>query len=269
MLSSVDYQEVLQMRREFAALRFDWERTKRDYYARKYRPDQPRVPAGSREGGQWTDDGGSDGSSGGGDASPNGNTSTSRARLADANNISDPTVMSDASPDPIIPGAQYAQTQIVIKPSALTGISSVDEKTKLLANTLARVMDGVDYAPDLGPRLYGIEVHTAFAAALRFQQIPGIEVEPTFGGPYYGAKDSVRPDAILRNDAGDIVAIYDVKTGERSIDPKRAAELRVSAGVGNSVPVIELSIPYGVRRKNAPFEESREAFLRAGNNWRF
>lgn len=27
-------------------------------YERKYRPDQPRVPAGSREGGQWTEDGG-------------------------------------------------------------------------------------------------------------------------------------------------------------------------------------------------------------------
>jgi hypothetical protein len=28
-----------------------------DIYERKYRPDQPRVPAGSREGGQWTDEG--------------------------------------------------------------------------------------------------------------------------------------------------------------------------------------------------------------------
>lgn len=54
----------------------------------------------------------------------------------------------------------------------------------------------------------------------------------------------------MRSDSGDIVAIYDVKTGERGIDLIRAARLRVAAGVGNSVPVIELSIPYGVLRKS-------------------
>ena len=57
MLSKADYEEVLQMRREFAVLRADWQRTIVDYYARKYNPNQPRVPAGSREGGQWAPDG--------------------------------------------------------------------------------------------------------------------------------------------------------------------------------------------------------------------
>ena len=61
MLSYAEYQEVLQMRRELAALRADLDRTVRDYYARKFSPDQPRVPAGSREGGQWTGDGGDNG----------------------------------------------------------------------------------------------------------------------------------------------------------------------------------------------------------------
>jgi hypothetical protein len=113
------------------------------------------------------------------------------------------------------------------------------------------VKDVLDYLPDLGPAAYGIQVHTAFAAAIRFQNLPGVEVEPTFGGAYYGAKDSLRPDAILRSDSGDIVVIYDVKTGKSGIDPIRAARLRLSAGVGNNVPVIELSIPYGVQRKSA------------------
>lgn len=241
------------MRREFVALRFDWERTIGRYYKRKYRPDQPRVPAGSREGGQWTYDGG--GGTSHREASPSSNVGagTSRVRPADESSVLGSAIMSDANPDPIIPGAQYAQTPINIDASALTGISSIDDTTRQLANTLARVKDVVNYLPDLGPTLYGTEVHTAFAAALRLQQLPGVEVEPTFGGPYYGVKDSVRPDAILRNDAGDIVAIYDVKTGESGIDPIRAARLRVNAGVGNNVPVIELSIPYGVRRKNASF----------------
>jgi hypothetical protein len=47
-------------------------------YERKYSADQPRVPAGSREGGQWTDGEGNSGQSG----------------------RTDPHVISDASPDP-------------------------------------------------------------------------------------------------------------------------------------------------------------------------
>ena len=254
MLSRSEYKEVLEMHREVMELRADLKRTASEHCARKYSPNQPRVPAGSREGGRWTDNGGVSISvdSGG----------FSRVRLADAGSIAAPTVMSDATPDPIIPGARYAQTQIDMKPSAWTGISSIDDNTKRLANTLARVKDALDYLPDVGPALYGIQVHTAFAAAVRLQRLPGVEVEPTFGGAYYGAKDSLRPDAILRSDSGDIVAIYDVKTGKSGIDPIRAARLRLSAGVGNNVPVIELSIPYGVQRKSADV-------LRLGNvkNW--
>lgn len=242
MLSRSEYDEVLQMRREVTSLRDDLRRTIHSYYARKYSPNQPRVPAGSREGGQWI--------SGSGVSISVDDGSLPRVRLADAGSVAKPTVMSDATPDPIIPGAQYAQTQINIDTSALTGISSIDGTTKRLANTLARVRDGLNYLPDLGPAVYGTQVHTAFAAAVRLQRLPGVEVEPTFGGPYYSAKKSLRPDAILRSDSGDIVAIYDVKTGERGIDPIRAARLRVAAGVGNNVPVIELSIPYGVRRKS-------------------
>lgn len=243
MLTQSEYEEVLNMRRQVNYLRVDLDRTARAYCAQKYRPNQPRVPAGSREGGRWTDANGV--------AISVDDGSRSRVRVPDARMVTNPAVMSDATPDPIIAGAQYAQTQVAIDTSALTGISSIDDTTKTLANTLARVKDVVNYLPDLGPAGYGVQVHTAFAAAIRFQNLPGVEVEPTFGGAYYGAKDSLRPDAILRSDSGDIVAIYDVKTGESGIDPIRAARLRLSAGVGNNVPVIELSIPHGVRRKSA------------------
>jgi hypothetical protein len=208
-------------------------------YERKYSPDQPRVPAGNPDGGQWT----TVGIAGGG------------SETGKRPGISTPGVaMSDASPDPLKPGAQYAQlTRIEIDTSALTGIQRIDDTTVRLTNTLARVMDVVKYTPDLGPALYGTEIHTIFAAALRLQQLPGVDVEPTFG-LYYSAKDSVRPDAVLRNDAGDIVAIYDVKTGGRGIDPIRAANFRLRAGVGNDVPVIVLSVPYGVHRKSLALE---------------
>jgi hypothetical protein len=49
-------------------------------YERKYSPNQPRVPAGSREGGQWTSDGGgNDGNSG--------NSSIESGRPADVQKI--------------------------------------------------------------------------------------------------------------------------------------------------------------------------------------
>lgn len=56
---------------------------------RKYSPNHPRVPAGSSEGGRWT---GGDGGGGGG-------------------GTNDHRVLSDASPDAIRPGAQYAQNR--------------------------------------------------------------------------------------------------------------------------------------------------------------
>ena len=204
---------------QLAALRFETALIREAYRGRKagFNPNQQRVPAGTQAGGRWT---------------------------------------SDATPDPIIPGAQYAQTSINIDTSALTGISTIDDTTKQLANTLARVKDVVEYLPTFSPQRYGTEVHTAFAAAVRVQNLPGIapsDVETTFGGGRYGAKDSVRTDVVLRNDVGDVIAIYDVKTGDKSIDPVRAARLRLKVGVGNEVPIIQMSFTDGITRKYAFF----------------
>lgn len=54
MLSFAEYKEVLQMRRDFAALRIEWKRAVREFYARKFDPDQPRDDHG-----RWVDTGGS------------------------------------------------------------------------------------------------------------------------------------------------------------------------------------------------------------------
>jgi hypothetical protein len=51
--------EIRRVRRDQAAIRLEWENIKREYYARKYDPNQPRVPAGNAAGGQWTSEGGS------------------------------------------------------------------------------------------------------------------------------------------------------------------------------------------------------------------
>ena len=197
-----------------AALRFQRALKKYVDSCRKagFNPNQPRVPAGSREGGQWTHDSG-EGSRYGG--------STSRTRVANATGDSSPASMNDATPDPIISGAQYAQAPINIDTSALTGISTIDNTTKQLATTLARIKDSVEYLPTLTPQGYGRAVHTAFAAAVRVQGLRGIapsDVETTFGGNRYGAKGSIRTDVVLRNDVGDVIAIYDVKTAKRALN---------------------------------------------------
>jgi hypothetical protein len=241
-----------QFRRELAYLRFETALIRRFYVDRKFNPNQPRVPAGSREGGQWTTEGSAD-------TTRPSSESPARARRAEATSILSSQVMSDSTPDPIVSDAQYAQTQFNIDPSALTGVSTIDTTTKQLANTLARVKDTFESTSNLSPRTYGTAIHTAFARAVRAQGLPGIassDVETTFGGDRYGAKDSVRTDVILRNDGGDVIAIYDVKTGEKGIEPKRAAELRIKAGVGNEVPIIQMSFPYGISRKNLILRKS-------------
>lgn len=58
--------DLLSLRSDLAALRMQLALTKlRHALRRKYRPDQPRVPAGNPHGGQWTDEGGGQGTSGG------------------------------------------------------------------------------------------------------------------------------------------------------------------------------------------------------------
>jgi hypothetical protein len=220
--------ELLQVRRDLTALKFELA-LRRIFH--KYSPDQPRVPAGSPEGGQWTSGGG-------------GQLTVVDGR--DHVGVSDSRILSDASPDPVRPGAQYAQTRIEIDTSALTGIGDIDWTTVALADRLGRVVDRV---PGGSGPLYGTLVHAEFKASLLTDPIPNVTVEPTLGGTgIYGARDSIRPDAVLRSPTGDIRAFYDVKTGDSGIGRPRAAKFRAFSTSG--VPVIELSVRRGVLLKS-------------------
>jgi hypothetical protein len=84
--------ELLALRRDHAALRHALDEVKAALLARKagFDPNQPRVPAGNSDGGQWTD------AEGGGQA---------------GGSYDEGIVLSDETPDnEWIPGAQYAQT---------------------------------------------------------------------------------------------------------------------------------------------------------------
>jgi hypothetical protein len=148
-------------------------------------------------------------------------------------------------------GEQYAgpPRDIAYGPNAWTGIQQIDETTKRLAEILARVVDETT-PTHLSPSFYGILVHKRFAAAVIDERIRGIspsDVEHTFSLPsdYGGHRKAVKPDVVLRNDSGDIIAIYDVKTLDASLRPGRANQLRAATKADSNVPVIDLHIERG------------------------
>jgi hypothetical protein len=178
-----------------------------------FNPDQPRVPAGNPDGGRWTSEGG--------------NRATDFSAVRRSTRVS----------------IDYFK--------ALTGISTINNTTKALSETLAQTMERVDFIPDWTPQAYGTAVHVAFGTAVRFQDLPGIglnDVEHSFGGDY-GEPGSIRTDVVLRNEAGDIIAIYDVKTGGARLSAARVQELRQKTGVGPNVPIIEMSVSRGATLK--------------------
>jgi hypothetical protein len=81
---------------------------------------------------------------------------------------------------------------------------------------------------------------------VRAQNLPGIGtngVEQSFdaeGLARYGLDGSIRTDVVLRNEKQQIIAIYDVKTGNATMRPVREAEIRAFTRVGRDVPVIIL-----------------------------
>lgn len=80
-------------------------------------------------------------------------------------------------------------------------------------------------------------------------------VEQTFGpnpdnrSVPYGSKGSVRTDVVLRNDIGDVIAIYDVKTGSAKLGPLRVQGLREKTDASPRIPIIEMHIQRGLSLK--------------------
>jgi len=230
---------------------------------KKYFPDQPRVPAGNgRPSGQWTRDGV-------GDAETPALSSRSRAEHEGASDIessigsdadlsdshestkfsvtlrqpSQPDqVLSDANPDPIKPGEQYAQIAIAKVPH--TGDSRIDTTTDTLLETLAMIDAGIPRG--VGP-LYGTALHVAFANAVRALNLPGIGtegVEQSFSlvdVAKYGAAGTIRTDVALWDDAQkNVIAIYDLKTGGATLSGGRVRELMSRVPGGANAIVFEI-----------------------------
>ena len=93
-----------------------------ELYERKYRPDQARVPAGSREGGQWTDD------------EAQGDSTERPTRVAQANN----GIVTDAFGEPYYrPGGHHEAPRGVWKKWSLS-----PETRKVFENSTTGVLPG-------------------------------------------------------------------------------------------------------------------------------
>lgn len=145
-----------------------------------------------------------------------------------------------------------------IRNEAFTGNLEIDSMTSKLAQKLADVIDTVGEGSGA---LYGIRVHSAFAEALRTSGLAWLDTETTwFGGLStfeYGLEGSIRTDVIMRahDDAGPVIAVWDVKTGNATLGPSRVEDIRRQVGVGPSVPVIELNVRRGVMIKTIDQEQ--------------
>jgi hypothetical protein len=194
-----------------------------------YDPNQPRVPAGHPDGGQWTRTG----------------VTVSGPYYADAGSRRGSSqagqVRSDAIPDPLRAWHRYAEAVVHDPDDVLIKITR-----DILHDILSHVNGSVAHATyyrRVPEWLYGIMVHTAFAREVRARNLMGIGVagvEQSFNMVeivYYGAR-GIRTDVVLRNHEGRIIAIFDVKTGNATMEPAREADIRRHTGVGPHVPVI-------------------------------
>jgi hypothetical protein len=270
-LGSLSPLELLRVRPDLYALTWGWDFENKRYASGRFalyeemerrggfNPNQPRVPAGNPDGGQWTSEGG-----GGG--------------------LNDSRVISDAMPpNDWVPGAQYAAGprgpkdrlplphapmpgvegvgstyrpgQVTIVNNAQTGLSTVDETTDKLRKILEKVVNsrGEGYGPEYGKAIH-YDFGDAVKDAIRSENLSGnIRVEHTYPEGdewWYSKKGTIRTDVVLRNDGGEVTAIYDVKTGSAYLDANRVQELRTKTGAGPEIPVIEMHIQRGLSLKS-------------------
>lgn len=149
--------------------------------------------------------------------------------------------------------------------TARTGLPTIDETTEKLSSTLIETMNGMEFIPNQAPNVYGGAVHTSFATSVRAADLPGIGpkgVEQSFKLEEvvtYGVAGSIRTDVVLRNVAGEVIAIYDVKTGGAVLSASRADQLRSHVGAAPYTPVIELHFHRGSSLKHEQVTQDIQA----------
>jgi hypothetical protein len=155
------------------------------------------------------------------------------------------------------PPVRQAASATIDYADALTRDPVIDRATIFLSQTLATTVELTERLPSWTPARYGIAIHAVFAALVRVAGFEGIapsDVEHSFsfGLPgRYGGFGTVRTDVVLRNIHGEVIAIYDVKTGGAKLDDARVRELRQKTRVGPNVPIFELHVLRGASRRGS------------------
>jgi hypothetical protein len=57
-----------------------------------------------------------------------------------------------------------------------------------------------------------------------------------------GAQNSVRTDVVMRDGSGNVIAVWDVKTGGARLDMARVLQIRLRLRIDDSVPVMEIQL---------------------------
>lgn len=128
-----------------------------------------------------------------------------------------------------------------------TGDPRIDKITEALLKVIAETNAKMGFIPpEMRPSVFGTFVHYEFGRRVRELNLPGIGqdgVEHSLSSVddivRYGLAGTVRTDILLRDDRGNPLAIYDLKTGNAQLTPRRREELRAAARAPD-VPVIEL-----------------------------
>lgn len=237
LLTEADYRRISC---NLAALKFEWSGLRFAHYARKYDSNQPRVPAGSPDGGRWTSGGAAEGAD-------------------DLRDLIEP-IFAPA----VVPPAVIAIESALTLFAALLALNSANERPIFefnargferdengnadIANARLLNREEVDAAC---PRLNEVQERTDFAASSVHrpdyprpadygtavhhnlkQQIVSLN-DPNFRAEVsllkteqadYGVKDTIRIDVFERLGNG-TVCVYDIKTGKEGLSPARFAEI--------------------------------------------
>lgn len=227
--------EIRQLRREHATVRRELESIKREYYARKYDPNQPRVPAGNADGGQWTNQGSSPSS-----VQP---IFYDPRRLAvqkaieaglafytwlSARNGRDGQAIITFNASEFRPDGRGELDLSDVKlldrgkvDAACPRLGEVQERTDLAADAIRR---SGRYLP---PAEFGTAVHTNLKKQIDDLRDPDFRAEVSYvknKEENYGRKDSIRIDVLEKVRDG-TVCVYDIKTGRRGLSVARTAEI--------------------------------------------
>ena len=235
MSSSLDF-EIRQLRRNQAAIQIELERIKRAYYARKYYPNQPRVPAGDPTGGQWTSE-------------DQDIPASARPTFYDPRRLAvQKAIDAGLAFYTWLSALNGRDSQAIITFNAsefrpngrgeldLNDVKLLDrDKVDAACPRLGEVQDRTDLAVEtvrqsgryLPPAKFGTAVHTNLKQQISDLRDPDFRAEVSYLKSLedgYGKKDSIRID-VLENVGDGTACVYDIKTGRRGLSIPRIKEI--------------------------------------------